>query len=407
MGENSMFQKQWRKMKALIAQRKTRAAIVVVCFGVIGLVLLEISHAASYVGSAEAESGVLASGARVVKDITASGGSAVQFSTPAGSGSGSKTVSGSTGTVSKGGNNMIVGVNINGLGNDSGPDMAGAVKYARADLEAWNIPASTFTNSGIKLDDLLQGPYSTNGIVGLGSPTTWANNALGWYKSYGCNPTLCPMVEVLNEPGGTWFWGTNAMSQSNATAYDNILIATYDAFKTAYGSSRPLILASFDGGNSGNDWAQYMWTGNSKIANYMDGITVHPYDSSSTGLGDQGDVTDSYAQAKTLAGHGIPVYITEMGYQTAPASGEFPSGYSAEYSGVQLSANLQCNNIYNFISWARGLQYVNAVLIFDYRDEPADNNTYVTYGVEYLDGTHKPSYAGIAAAASNKANPCP
>ncbi len=86
-----MFQKQWRKMKALIAQRRTQAAIVVVCFGVIGLVLLEASHAASYVGSSEAESGVLASGARVVKDATASGGKAVQFGSVGGGRTGGGT----------------------------------------------------------------------------------------------------------------------------------------------------------------------------------------------------------------------------------------------------------------------------------------------------------------------------
>ncbi len=400
-----MFQKQWRKMKALIAQRKTRAAIVVVCFGVIGLVLLEISHAASYVGSAEAESGVLASGARVVKDITASGGSAVQFSTPAGSGSGSKTVSGSTGTVSKGGNNMIVGAVINGIGSNPGPDMAGAMKYVRADLDSWGLNASTFTNSGIKVDDILQGPYSTSGIAGLGNPTTWANNALGWYKSDGCNPTLCPIIEVLNEPGGHWFWGTNALTTANAQAYDSLLIATYDAFKTAYGPNRPLVLASFDGGESGgSDWGQYMWQENAQIGSYMDGITVHPYDFNSTGLGSQANVTNSYAQAKSLAGRSIPVYITEVGWQTTPTAAETAGGDTPQSGTVLLSPALQCNDVYNFISWARGLQYVNAVMIFDYRD---DNSSDGTFGIEYADGSHKPSYNALAAATGLKANPCP
>jgi len=368
--------------------------VAAVMFGMLGVVSLIMARAAVVpVAVASPQKGVLAGGASIVRDSSAVGGSAVDFTNHQNGG-------GSSGSP----NNMIVGVNINGMGSNPGPDMAGAVPYVRADLKSWGLQASTFANAGIKVDDLLQGPYSTSGISGLGSAATWAANALGWYKADGCTPALCPIIEVLNEPGGTWFWGSNALSEANATAYDDILVAAYNAFASAYGSSRPLILASFDGGYStGSDWGKYMWQANAKIGDYIDGITVHPYDTSSSGLGSQSNVTNSYAQAKSLAGRSIPMYITEVGWQTTPTSSETAAG-DTPLGGALMTPALQCNNIYNFISWARNLEYVKAVMIFDYRDDNSDDGT---YGIEYGDGTHKPSYAGIAAASRNKTNPCP
>jgi len=304
-----------------------------------------------------------------------------------------------------GGSNMILGVNMNGITGSSATDMAGAVKYVRVDM-SWGGTAPTYTNAGMKVDDLLQGSYSTSGIAGLGNATTWANKQLSLYKSDGCTPTLCPMIEVLNEPGGHWFWGNNALTESNATSYDNILVATYNAFKTAYGSSRPIVLASFDGGMSDGSggWGQDMWQANKNIGNYIDGITVHPYDMSSTGLGSQSNVTNSYAEAKTLSGHAIPVYVTEVGWQTALSSTN-DKGDTPQSGTVLLTAAQQCNNYYNYVGWARGLGYVNAVMFFDYRDDTASMGD-GTYGIEYGNGTHKPSYNALVDAAAGKANPC-
>jgi hypothetical protein len=294
---------------------------------------------------------------------------------------------------------------MNGLTSSSqASDMAGAVKYVRVDM-SWGGTAPGYTGADLKVDALLQGSYSTSGIAGLGSATTWANNALSSYQSDGCNPTLCPLIEVLNEPGGHWFWGNNAMTESNALAYDNILIATYNAFKTAYGSSRPLVLASFDGGMSDGSggWGQYMWQANSQIGNYMDGITVHPYNMTSTGLGSQSNVTNSYTSAKSLAGKSIPVYITEVGWQTATAAAD--NGDPPQSGTVLLTPAQQCSNVYNYVSWARGLGYVNAVIFFDYRDDSASLGD-GTYGMEYGDGSHKPSYNALVAAAANQPSPC-
>jgi len=379
-------------------------------FSGVGVALLMIAYAAtsgSFLSILPAK-GILCDGASVVQNSSAIGGSAVKFgagSTSCGGAPTSTPTPAPTATPAPPASGMILGLNLNGLGSNPGPDMVGAVKYVRADLKSWGLNASTFTNSGIKVDDLLQGPYSTSGIAGLGSATTWANTALGWYQSGGCTPSLCPMIEVLNEPGGHWFWGNNAMTLSNAQAYDSVLIATYNTFKAAYGASMPKVLASFDGGMSDGSggWGGYMWQANSSIGNYIDGITVHPYDQTSTSIGNTTNVTNSHSQAQSLSGRNIPVYITEIGYETTPTASETAAGVKP-ITQTQLSVSLQCNNIYNFAKWAQGLGYVNAVMFFDYRDDTSDDGT---YGVEYSDGSHKPSYAGLAAVALGQPNPCP
>lgn len=63
----------------------TVRVLVVVIIALVGCKLLITSHAASYMSSAEAESGTLASGASAINDSVASGGKAVQFGTGTGS----------------------------------------------------------------------------------------------------------------------------------------------------------------------------------------------------------------------------------------------------------------------------------------------------------------------------------
>lgn len=392
----SLLTRSARRVRRLITTNKTMLlrVAVVLAFAVIGYLALSFSHAATIALVQEAENGTLAGGATTISDSNASNGQAVQF----GSSSSSNTGFG-------GGSKMVLGLNMNGItGPSDATDMAGAVKYVRVDM-SWGGTAPGYTAAGLKVDALLQGAYSTSGISGLGSATTWANNQLNAYKADGCTPTLCPMIEVLNEPGGHWFWGNNAMTEPNAAAYDSILIATYNAFNSAYGSSRPKILASFDGGMSDGSggWGQYMWQANASIGNYIDGITVHPYNMTSTGLGSQSNVTNSYASAQSLSGRSIPVYITEVGWQTATAAAD--NGDPPQSGTVLLTPTQQCSNVYNFVSWARGLGYVNAVLFFDYRDDNASQGD-GTYGMEYGNGSHKPAYNALVSAGNGSANPC-
>jgi hypothetical protein len=287
---------------------------------------------------------------------------------------------------------MMVGLNESYTQNQAS-DIAGAVDSVRYDPNGPET-INDFINAGLKIDVLLEGPYETNGVSGLGSPTTWASTWLSWYKSHGCAPTICPIVEVLNEPGGTWFWGSNAMSSTNAKAYGALLEATYNAFYQAYGSSKPAILASYDGGESNSvAWGQEVWSSTSNLNNYVDGVTVHPYggntDVTTSAQGYRPDVIAAHTQT------GKPVYVTEIGWPTAV--GQPSLGNSLQWTEPQ-----QCNNIYNFIAWARGLGYVKGVMIFEHLDDTSDG----MFGIETTAGVKKPSYNGLKAAAANQPNPC-
>jgi hypothetical protein len=375
------------------------ATLVVLTVAVVGTLLLLGGHAASPYASISADKGSLTGAATIQTASSASDGKYVQFGS-AGSGGGGTGVGG-------GGNNMIVGLNGGGWGpgTPGAKDLSNVVKYVRYDAGGLSEPISDFSSNGVKIEVLFSGDtngnYNTGGVSAINA-SNWANYALSWYKA-NCTTTECPMIEVLNEPGGDWFWGSNASSTTNAAAYAHLLQTVYNTFNATYGTSRPLILASFDGGGSGNSWGQSVWNtgtnGGINVSNYVDGVTVHPYggtgNSTQSAQGDRTTITDSHTQS------GKPVYITEVGWPTAvgqPSTGD----------SLQWSETAQCNNIYNFMSWSRSTGYVNAVVYFNYVDY-GSNDFYgiVRWGNPAgADGSDKPSYNGLKAAAQNLPNPC-
>ena len=227
---------------------------------------------------------------------------------------------------------------------------------------------------------LFPGPYNTGGVCALNA-TTWAANTLTYYKT-NTNPTQTPIVEALNEPGGSWFWGSSANSAANGTCYRNLLQKTHDAFDAQYGSSAPKILGTLDGTGGltfGRNWLTSGW------ASYVDGFVVHPYgglsSKTSSALGNRALVES----ARTLTGG--PIYLSEVGWPTA--LGQPSTGDSMQWSETE-----QATNITNFIGWAHGTGYVAEVIYFNYRDYGSNN----WYGIVRSDGSRKPAYAALRAA---------
>ena len=296
-----------------------------------------------------------------------------------------------------------------GWGSTSASDMAGTFGYDRFDtsrLGGTELP-STYAASGVKVDVLIpgdtSGSYNTGGVSAI-NISNWTNSALSWYQQY-CNTTECPMLEVLNEPGGSWFWGSNATSSSNAAAYDSLLISVYNAFHNTYGSSSPKILASYDGGSSGSlNWGQLMWQANSSIGNYIDGITMHPYggtsNSTASAQGNRTNVSNAHNATSK------PVYVTEVGWPTDCSSG-CPTTTNDTGDSLQWNETQQAANVYNFIAWAKSTGYVNAVILFNYRDYGTIN----WYGLERWNeggstsnGSKKPAWT--AASQANLGQTC-
>jgi hypothetical protein len=423
-----------------IKSKQLSAALVVIIVAAVGTYLLVNSHAASPYASITADKGTLANGATSQACAGASDGNCVVFGD-------------SSGSTGGGGSSMIVGVGAGGWGPSVDDDVASNVKFVRLDEAncsdaisiSYPVSSADYTecptggdinelvHDGAKADIDFSGPYTivtygstTNEGISSLNATTWANNALSWYKAE-CTPANCPTLEVLNEPGGTWFWGNDALSQTNADAYANLVKVTYTTFHTAYGSSAPFILATFDGswgstpaGVPNNEAFGHEWW-NASMSNYVNGIVVHTYggnDASSTTAIDQSAAGDRQDAEDAHSYTGKPIYITEVGWPTdnlgATVTAQNDDGDSlqwpeADSAGNQYPGLDQCDNVYNFLNWARGTGYVNAVTIFG----DIDYGTNDFYGMERYnnpagpDLSKKPSWYALGAAARNLPNPCP
>jgi hypothetical protein len=268
---------------------------------------------------------------------------------------------------------MWIGLDVGGW--EPSADIAGAVSYVRVDT---NASIAGWTAAGVKVINDMSGPYNAGGVRAINA-NQWAATAVAWYKA---NPAAAA-IEVLNEPAGSWFWGSEAESPANEAAYANLLNVVHAAFVKEFGSARPLILGSY--GNASafeGEWGPAWW----RDVNHesVDGVTVHPYggtdNRSASAEGNRAQVVQAHEQT------GKPVYITEVGWPTAV--GQPPTGDSLQWGEAE-----QAQNITSFIDWAKSTGYVASVTIFNYRDYGTND----WYGIESLSGKHKLAYAALAA----------
>jgi Bacterial Ig domain/Glycosyl hydrolase catalytic core len=276
---------------------------------------------------------------------------------------------------------MIVGLDAGNYGSTGATDVRGAVNTVRYETERGVSGLEAYKNAGLRIQLNFSGPYNNGGVCALNA-TTWVAETLSFYKA-NTTPAQTPSIEVLNEPGGTWFWGSNAMNSSNAVCYRDLLKKTYAAFHGHYGSSAPKILGTIDG-PGGLAWGKAWLT--SDWATYVDGFIVHPYGGTgsrtSSALGNRALIEG----ARALTGG--PIYITEVGWPTAVSQ-------SATGDSLQWSESDQAANLTNFIAWCKGTGYVAEVIYFNYRDF----GTSSWYGVLRTDGSKKPAYEALRQAA--------
>jgi len=341
-------------------------------------------------------------GQRLYYGVASNGAGGQQWSTsevaitwPGGSSSGGSTAGSSGGgsTVGSfsGAESMLVGLNEQGWGTAGAQDVASGFRIDRMDV-ADGESASDFTSRGVKVDMLFSGPYSSGGVSALNA-SSWAQNAVSTFQSQcGGSASNCPAIEVLNEPGGSWFWGGSAESQTNANAYAKLLQTVYTGFHSKYGANAPQILASYDGGHESDvTWGREVW-GNTvgiNVNSYVDGVTVHPYGGTSnqtaSAQGNRAQVTTAHTAT------GKPVWVTEVGWPTAV--GQASTGDSLQWTQTQQAANT-----YNFVNWARSAGYVASVMDFNYRDYGTND----FYGVETHGGTKKPGWYALTEAADGQ-----
>lgn len=277
---------------------------------------------------------------------------------------------------------MIVGLDAGNYGTAGAADVRGAVNTVRYETELGVSALENFKKAGLRIQMNFSGPYNSGGVCALNA-TTWVADALAFYKA-NTTPTQTPVIEALNEPGGTWFWGSSAASASSATCYRELLRKTYAAFHAQYGSSAPKILGTLDGSGGlafGKLWVTSDW------ATYVDGFIVHPYGGTgsrtSSAIGNRTRVEEARAMT------GGPIYVTEVGWPTA-------TGQSSTSDSLQWSEAEQATNIADFIRWAHDTGYVSEVIYFNYHDF----GTKDWYGVVRSDGSHKPAYEALRQAAT-------
>jgi hypothetical protein len=278
-----------------------------------------------------------------------------------------------TSAASTGGSGAIaVGLDAGFWGTCEPYELRTAVGYVRLDTPTTIAP---WTRAGLKVIADESGPYDSSGVSGLDA-SAYVKRVVSFVEA---NPEVWA-VEVLNEPGGPWFWGERAESQANRAAYANLIIAVHEALVARFGAKRPLILASYDGGDSSSTaWGQG-WAQNKSALADADMLTMHPYggteDRAKASLGERANVAAAHAQT------GKPIAITEVGFPTEQATSD-----SMLYSEAE-----QAKNVAGVVAWASKTGYVKAITIYGFRDgEPGGPG----YGLETYAGRRKPAFSAL------------
>lgn len=258
---------------------------------------------------------------------------------------------------------------------------AAKITYVRLDTPtpSGTRGPSNWESSGFKVIADMSGPYSTSGVSAVNTQSYVAAD-VALVKA---NPHLYA-VETLNEPGGSWFWGSSSESSTNRTAYANLVIAVHNALVENFGAARPKQLCSYDGGHdSSNAWGE-AWSQNATALADCDALTLHPYGGTGTrataALGNRADV--EAAETKTHR----PIDITEVGFPT-----KGPTGDSLQYTEAE-----QASAIVGFNGWAKSKGYIELVTFYGYRDGEVGGG----YGVETHEGKRKLAFGALAQAAT-------
>lgn len=189
------------------------------------------------------------------------------------------------------------------------------------------------------------------------------------------------VIEVGNEPGGDWFFGGSALSESNAKAYGEAIL---EALAAAPNSQ---ILASWDGGHAGGEeWGKLVLKTTPSLKGHSRLLwSVHCYAGSSanpsaTKLNPPSGLCQHLtAIDKCHAATECGVVISELGFPTKEKTGDSPLCTEAQQKlGHELS-----------LGYCRERPYVKGYFCYGYRDGSGAKG----YGVVRSDDSKKPAFA--------------
>jgi hypothetical protein len=193
-------------------------------------------------------------------------------------------------------------------------------------------------------------------------------------------------LEVWNEPNLAIFW------LGSAGEYVRLVSAAASGVEASHYRGLPVV----GGAVSGVDFDFIRRALNAGMANYVDAISIHPYDVGLLGFGDpsrprNGDA-GSFAWAvpelhKRLLERGVqqPIWITEFGYADCPGT-PYCVSQSAQADYLRKGAQL-----------AVGWPWVKAFFVYRLRDwVPQTGLAESRYGVLNRDGSLKPAASALA-----------
>lgn len=278
-------------------------------------------------------------------------------------------------------NSLIVAVDTSAWPVNSGlfSDLnSGGIKNVRVNVTNINF-AKEVNSKEINIATII---FGQGGTIGSINKQQYATELVNYAKT---NPSV-KRFEVLNEPGGSWFWS----DPTNYSGYTALLKEVHEAFNSELSSeNRPKILASWDGGSVESPPGRF-GPGVKKAGGYAycDEVTVHPYGGAT---GAQGGAAGNRAMIENAHKEtSLPVSITELGWPTGKGNGaaaEKPTGDSQQWTEQQ-----QAENISNFISWCKAQTYIPLCVIFN----AVGYGPNVEYGVEKQNRAHKLSFKVVA-----------
>jgi hypothetical protein len=236
-----------------------------------------------------------------------------------------------------------------------------------------------FAEKKVKIATMI---FGEGGTIGSINATSYAAEIVTWFKKYGKGGTFwaghtdlgCQCVEVLNEPGGSWFWS----DPTNYAGYVNLCKVVHEALAKEFAEAvRPVLLASYDGGLAGS----LVFGEKCKALGLLavcDGVTVHPYGGSEKQYG--GSNGDRTKVEKANSQTGKNVFVTELGWPVEKATGD-----SALYSAKE-----QAENITSFATFMKGKTYAAMFVYY---------NWIGNYGVSSSEATHREGFAALGKAA--------
>jgi hypothetical protein len=219
-----------------------------------------------------------------------------------------------------------------------------------------------------------------------------------WQAHPGLDARLAPTTfELWNEP----YYPQFSSGGPNPGRYAALVRTGVTAGRQANPDARFLVAAEASyttASNTVGNWLDDVLKANPKLGRFIDGLAVHPYSTGgplNTSLPRVQQVMRVVDFNATLARYGIsqrPIWITEMGWSTCTAR-------PACVTEAQQATYLRQLLLEAELRWP---DLVKGIFIYRLTDIPAAGaaDPQSSYGLETIDGRHKPAYGVVAEAAA-------